>query len=93
MKPTGDDSNDWGEVQRPVELSADDLREEEIDELVRNFIMPDGSDSGLTEAAYQAKERTVRKQIASGSLRIISDPSSETRMLMGSQEWRALSKH
>lgn len=78
------------DFQPPTELKATDLRDDEIDRLVANFITPDGTDSDLSPEAYQAKERQVRKQISSGSLRIISDPGSETTMLMGSQEWRAI---
>ena len=71
-------------------MSANDLSEEDIERLVQSFITPDGTESDLSESARQAKERQVRKQIASGSLRVISDPSTESTMLMGSQEWRAI---
>ena len=78
------------DFQPPYEMQASELSEEEIERLVQSFITPDGTDSDLSESARQAKERQVRKQIASGSLKVINDPGSEVTMLMGSQEWRAI---
>lgn len=82
---------DETEVRRPIELNASDLDERQIEALIKAFISPDDTDLGLSKEQYAAKERIARKQIATGSLRVIFDESSDTTMLMSSQDWRNLS--
>ena len=76
----------------PFEITADDLSEKDLDEVIKLYITPEGSDFGLDASALAAKERTVRKQIATGSLVLVTDPGAETTMLMSSQEWCGLQK-
>ena len=76
----------------PFEVSADDLGESALDEVIKLYITPEGSDFGLDASALAAKERNVRKQISTGSLKLITDPGAETTMLMSSQDWRNLQK-
>ena len=74
----------------PFEISTADLSDTALDEVVKLYITPEGSDFGLSADALAGKERVVRKQIASGSLKLITDPGAEVTMLMSSQDWRAL---
>ena len=76
----------------PFEVSADELSEASLNEIIRLYITPEGSEFGLSADALATKERVVRKQIASGSLKLITDPGAELTMLMSSQDWRALQK-
>jgi uncharacterized protein YheU (UPF0270 family) len=85
----GQDSDDEAN-QRPFEVSSADLSESVLNEVIANFIQPEGAEFGMTESALQAKERVVRKQIETGSLKLISDPGSESVTLMSSQDWRNL---
>jgi uncharacterized protein YheU (UPF0270 family) len=82
------DSDD--SIQLPFEITSSALSESQLNDVVQAYIQPEGAEFGLTESALQSKERVVRKQIDSGSLKLISDPGTETIMLMGSQDWRAL---
>ncbi len=76
----------------PFETTPDDLSEASLNEVIKLYITPEGSDFGLSVEELNAKERVVRKQIASGSLKLITDPGAEMTMLMSSQEWRSLQK-
>ena len=76
----------------PFETTPDDISEAALNEVIRLYISPEGSDFGLSAEALAAKERVVRKQIASGSLKLVTDPGAELTMLMSSQDWRALQK-
>lgn len=74
----------------PFEISIAELSDSALDEVIKLYITPDGSDFGLSAEALAGKERIVRKQIASGSLKLITDPGAEVTMLMSSQDWRTL---
>ncbi len=74
----------------PVELSVDQISDAQLTELIKSYIVPEGSDFALSPDAFEAKERLARKQIATGSLKIIFDAASDSTMLMGAQDWRNL---
>ena len=74
----------------PFEISIAELSDSALDEVIKLYITQDGSDFGLSAEALAGKERIVRKQIASGSLKLITDPGAEVTMLMSSQDWRTL---
>lgn len=82
---------DWEtEKLGPTELRADEISDSQLTDLIKSYIVPEGSDFALTPDAFEAKERLARKQIASGSLKIIFDMASDSTMLMASQDWRNL---
>lgn len=74
----------------PVELKVDEISDSQLTELIKSYIVPEGSDFALTADAFEAKERLARKQIATGSLKIIFDAASDSTMLMAGQDWRNL---
>lgn len=83
---------DWEtEKLGPTELTADEISAGQLTELIKSYIVPEGSDFALSPDAFEAKERLARKQIATGSLKIIFDASSDTTVLMSSQDWRNFS--
>lgn len=83
--------NDFEEERiGPTEISAQDISDSQLTELIKSYIVPEGSDFAMTAEQFDAKERLARKQIASGSLTIIFDQASDSTMLMTSQDWRHL---
>jgi|GEM_PF-2653769 len=74
----------------PFEISIAELSDSALDDVIKLYITPEGADFGLSAEALAGKERIVRKQIASGSLKLITDPGAEVTMLMSSQDWRTL---
>ena len=82
---------DWEtEKTGPKELTLDEISESQLNELIKAYIVPEGSDFALSADAFAAKERLTRKQVASGTLKIIFDMSSDSTILMPAQEWRNL---
>ena len=80
---------DWDDQnQKPVELAVGDVGEARLEELIKNFIVPEGTDYGLTPDAFDARVRLAHKQLATGSLRIVFDQVSDTTVLMSSQDFR-----
>lgn len=83
--------NDFEEERiGPAEITEQDISESQLTELIKSYIVPEGSDFAMTPEQFDAKERLARKQIASGSLKIIFDAASDSTMLMASQDWRNL---
>ena len=72
----------------PFEVAIDDLSESTLNEVIRQFIQPE--ESAMSESVFQGKDRVVRRQISTGSLKLITDPGSESTVLMSSQDWRLL---
>ncbi len=89
MKQNNENSDDES-AQRPREVSVEDLTEQALNEVIRVYVCPEGAEFDMTESAREAKERVARRQIATGSLKLISDPYSESTVLMSAQDWRAL---
>lgn len=78
------------EKSGPVELNVNEIGDSQLADLIKSYIVPEGSDFALSADAFESKERLARKQIASGSLKIIFDAASDSTMLMASQDWRNL---
>jgi hypothetical protein len=82
---------DSEDEQPPVEISADELGDSQLTDLIKEYISPEYATNDLSPEAFQSKERLARKQLSTGSLKIIYDASSDTTLLMTSQDWRKVS--
>lgn len=72
------DTENQKEELPPVEISSEQLEEETLIQLVREFILREGTDYGVNEVALETKINQVRRQIEKKDVLIFFDPNSET---------------
>ncbi len=61
-----------------TELSPDPLRPRALRGLVEEFVTRDGTDYGAVERSVEDKIARVEAQLASGEVRIVFDPETES---------------
>ena len=61
-----------------TELSPDQLSPQALRGLVEEFVTRDGTDYGAVERSVEDKIARVEAQLASGEVRIIFDPETES---------------
>ena len=76
--------------QNFVEVRSDQLSREALQGLAEEFISRAGTDYGREEKAFVSKLDDVLRQIASGDVRIVYDPRTESANLITERE---LAKH
>ena len=69
-----EDELDRGEI----ELSPGQLSVEALRGLVEEFVTRDGTDYGAVERSVEEKIARVQAQLASGEVRIVFDPETES---------------
>lgn len=87
--PPGNVSADGGSAElSPVEIPMARLRDDVLDALVDAFVLREGTDYGMVEAAHETKREQVRRQIEKGHAKIIFDPNTESVTVMSAAEWK-----
>ena len=76
--------------QNFVEVRSDQLSKEALQGLAEEFISRAGTDYGREEKSFVSKLDDVLRQIASGDVRIVYDPRTESANLITERE---LAKH
>jgi uncharacterized protein YheU (UPF0270 family) len=76
------------DVKPPVEVPNDALSSEALTKVIDYFIMREGTDYGAVELTHETKVERVRKQLASGKIKIVFDPNTESVTLMTEQDWK-----
>ena len=61
-----------------MEISTSQLEEETLTNLIKEFVLREGTDYGMVEVSLDAKVIQVRKQLECRDVRIYFDPESET---------------
>jgi uncharacterized protein YheU (UPF0270 family) len=61
-----------------VEVAFDLLQPETLEQLIRDFVLREGTDYGDEEVPFARKVGEVREQIKKGDLKIVFDLSTET---------------
>jgi uncharacterized protein YheU (UPF0270 family) len=69
-----------------IELSAEDLSAEALRGLIEEFVTRDGTDYGRVEQSVEQKIEQVLAQVASGEVRIVFDPDTETANLVTARD-------
>jgi len=69
-----------------IELTPDDLSPDALRGLVEEFVTRDGTDYGRIEQSVEQKIAQVLAQVASGEVRIVFDPDTETANLVTARE-------
>ena len=64
--------------RRGTELSPDQLSPEALRGLIEEFVTRDGTDYGAVERSVEEKVAQVRAQLASGEVRLVFDPDTQT---------------
>jgi uncharacterized protein YheU (UPF0270 family) len=62
----------------PTELAPDQLSPQALRGLVEEFVTRDGTDYGAVERSVEDKIARVEAQLASGEVRIVFDPETES---------------
>lgn len=69
-------------LQPPIEVPADKLSTEILEEVVEEFILREGTDYGAEEVSLLRKKEQVMKQLKSNEIKIVFDQNTETVTLM-----------
>jgi uncharacterized protein YheU (UPF0270 family) len=64
--------------RRGTELSPDQLSPEALRGLIEEFVTRDGTDYGAVERSVEEKIAQVTAQLASGEVRLVFDPDTQT---------------
>jgi uncharacterized protein YheU (UPF0270 family) len=75
------------DLKPPVEVPLDLLSIDALAGIIESFVLREGTDYGMNEAAHSTKLEQVRKQIDRGDIKIVFDPNTETVGLMTSREF------
>ena len=62
----------------PIEITVEQLEEETIENLIREFVLREGTDYGANEISIDTKIQQVRRQIDRGDVKIFFEPETES---------------
>lgn len=74
----------------PLEIPPDAVSEDALAGIIDEFILREGTDYGATELEHSTKVERVRKQLASGKIKIAFEPDTQSVTLLTLQEWNKL---
>lgn len=80
--------NQKGEYQKPIEIPMDSISSEALNELIKSFILREGTDYGATEISIDTKFKQIKSQLERKLIKIVFDPESESVTLVPSQSLR-----
>jgi len=78
------------ELVPPVEIPVEALSPEALAGILDNFILREGTDYGTQEVSHEAKAQRVRAQLASGDVKVVFDPNTESVSLLTKTQWSKL---
>lgn len=76
----------------PIEIPAEALGIDTLNNLIESFILREGTDYGAVEIEHEKKVLRIKKQLETGHIKIVFDPNTETVTLLTEQEWRQFFK-
>ncbi len=74
-------------LQPPIEIQAEAVSADALAGIIDNFILREGTDYGRDEVKHETKVAGIRKQIATGEVKIIYDSNTESVSLLTRVEW------
>jgi uncharacterized protein YheU (UPF0270 family) len=92
LMPGNDSNQKPKETQSPIEIPVARLTSEILDNIVREFVLREGTDYGSVEMELSTKLRQVHAQIKRGDVKIVFDPETESVTLMTKHEFTKLSR-
>lgn len=66
------------EQEAGVDVPFDLLAPDTLEELIKSFVLREGTDYGAQEASLQRKLDDIRRQLKNGKLKIVFDLASDT---------------
>lgn len=72
----------------PIEIPLGSLSPESLTGVMEQFILREGTDYGLIEVSFHSKLERVKKQLASGDVKIVFDPTDESVTLLTKQQFK-----
>lgn len=66
------------EKSDPIEIGATQLDSETLNNLIKEFVLREGTDYGVNEVALETKTEQVRKQILKRDVQIFFEPETES---------------
>lgn len=76
------------ETLPPIEVPIEKLSADALENIVREFILREGTDYGAFEMQHETKIKQVHTQIKNGDVRIVYDPNTESVTLMTHREFK-----
>lgn len=59
-------------------VPMDQLSEQALEGLISEFILREGTDYGVQEVSYEAKQAQILRQLKAGHILIVYDPAEES---------------
>ena len=78
------------EEQAPIQIPASELSPEALQGLIESFILREGTDYGVQEAAFETKFKQIKSQLDRGEVIIAFDPNTETVGIFTKTQWSKL---
>jgi uncharacterized protein YheU (UPF0270 family) len=75
----------------PIQIPFSELSPEAQEGVLDDFIAREGTDYGVTEVSLDAKRTQIRRQIETGRVLLVFDPSLESVTLLTEHEWKRAS--
>lgn len=66
------------------------LSKEALENLIREFVLREGTDYGTIEQSLETKEKQIRKQLESGAVFVVFDPKEETASILNKDQLQKL---
>lgn len=76
----------------PIEVPKDLLSDDALENIIKEFILREGTDYGVAEVTLEKKFEQVERQIDKGDIKIVFDQNSESVTLMTLNDWKKLTK-
>ncbi|AHI04990.1 hypothetical protein BDW_02410 [Bdellovibrio bacteriovorus W] len=76
----------------PIEVPKDLLSDDALENIIKEFILREGTDYGVSEITFDKKFEQVERQIDKGDIKIVFDQNSESVTLMTLNDWKKLTK-
>ena len=73
----------------PIAIESSQLSEDALAGVISEFIMREGTDYGTAEISFDAKFKSIRRQIERGQIIITFDPNTESIHLLTKLQWAA----
>lgn len=77
---------DESKTEKKVVIPYKSLSKEALGGVIQDFILREGTDYGARELSYEEKQNRVIKQLDSGYISLVFDPTLESCTLIKSEE-------
>lgn len=85
-------NNTDSEPQLPIEIPAEALGVDTLNNLIESFILREGTDYGSVEIEHAKKVQRIHRQLDASQIKIVFDPNTETVTLLTEHDWRQFAR-